>query len=110
MEELTRRQIRYICFRLQTEVRGGVSVKDIKEAKEVKAHMESQADFGGWEKFGVTWDVDEKAHLVVVTRKKSLESEWDAVVEKEVHDLPLPEVEESDVVKEAKGFFGKLTK
>ena len=93
MDELTRRQIRYICFRLQIEAEGGNKAKKdngpLKFIDEIKEHMETQADFGGWEKFGKTWDVDEKAPLVVVIRTSSIQTEWDKVVEAEAKELPV---------------------
>ncbi len=91
MDKLTRRNIRYICFRLKTEALEGIeAVGDgiMEHVAEVKEHMADQSDFGGWEKFGVTWDVDEKAHLVVVLLKRSHESAWNKVVAKQAKDLP----------------------
>jgi len=82
MEELTRRNIRYICFRLKSEMLGeSEAVGDgiMEHVLEVKEHMESQDKFGGWDKFGITWDVDEISFLVVVALTKSLESEWNNV-------------------------------
>ena len=93
MDELTRRKIRYICFRLQIEAEGGNKAKKdngpLKFIDEIKEHMETQADFVGWEKFGKTWDVDEKAPLVVVIRTSSIQTEWDKVVEAEAKELPV---------------------
>jgi len=94
MENLTRRNIRYICFRLQTAEKGGVSPPlDIKEgimrfAKEIQEHMQTQEGFGGWGKFAMTWDVDELSPWVVVRRKSSIYSEWNRTVEREARDLP----------------------
>jgi len=91
MNNLTRRNIRYICFRLQTEASGGdASIGNgiMTHAKEIKKHMESQSNFGGWKNFGITWDVDNKAFLVVVLLTKSIESEWNIVVESEAKELP----------------------
>jgi len=93
MEELTRRQIRYICFRLQTEAEGGPKAKPdkgfMKSVKEVKLHMEKQDDFGGWENFAKTWDVDEKSYLVVVQRKSSIQSNWNEVLKREAKEIPI---------------------
>lgn len=94
MNDLTRRNVRYICFRLRTEALGGVKATGdgiLTHVQEIKDHMSEQSYFGGWEKFGVTWDVDEKAYLVVVLLIKSLESEWNAVVKENAIDLPTPE-------------------
>lgn len=94
MEELTRKQVRYICFRLQTEKVGGAKASPTDSAvmsyvEEIKAHMESQIGFDGWENFTVTWDVGEKAYFVVRLLKRSAESVWNDVLEKEARDLPL---------------------
>ena len=93
MDELTRRQIRYICFRLQIEAEGGNKAKKdngpLKFIDEIKEHIETQADFGGWEKFGKTWDVDGKAPLVVVIRTSSIQTEWNKIVETEAKELPI---------------------
>lgn len=91
MTSLTRSKIRYICFRLQSEKIDGIPLsKDgaLKYAIDVKEHMEDQDYFGGWEKFGKTWDVDEKAPLVVIPLKKSLESEWNSILNKTAKPLP----------------------
>lgn len=93
MKNLTRRQIRYICFRLRSAANGGPQIEQeetgvMSYVDQVKEHMESQKDFGGWNKFGKTWDVDEKAHFVVVLRLKSIDSEWDTVIEENAIDFP----------------------
>jgi hypothetical protein len=97
MEELTRRQVRYICFRLLQEADGGNKAKGIKFLDEVKDHLEDEENFGGWDKFGKTWDVDEKAPLVAVLRKTSIASEWTKVLKKEAHDLPVAKEIEKEV-------------
>lgn len=93
MKDLTRRQIRYLCFRLQTEADGGAPADPAEGGvmsliEEVKDHMESQDDFGGWNMFAKTWDVDENSPLVVVKRTSSIYSEWNKVLKKESKDLP----------------------
>lgn len=93
MEELKRSNIRYICFRLKTESEGGPKASQtdtgvMSHVAEVKEHMEPQDGFGGWEKFGVTWDVDQISPWVVVRRKTSLETEWNKVVAKNARELP----------------------
>jgi hypothetical protein len=93
LDQLTRRNIRYLCFRIKAEECGGEKAAGdgiLSHLDEVKEHMSDQSDFGGWDKFGVTWDVDEKAHLVVVRLKRSLESEWIAVIKKNAIDFPKP--------------------
>lgn len=93
MKDLTRRQIRYICFRLQTEAEGGNKALTEKTGVmslvgKVKAHMESQDDFGGWKMFAKTWDVDEKSPLVVVKRTSSIYTDWNNVLKKGAKDFP----------------------
>jgi hypothetical protein len=100
MDNLTRHQVRYICFRIQTEATGGASTEELEFVDEIKAHFEQQADFGGWEKFGKTWDVDEKAHLVAVLLKSSLETNWNAEVRKSAKDLPIQEKKQEVEVQE----------
>lgn len=95
MKNLTKRQIRYICFRLQTEADGGNPALPEDRAPmsfvdKVKKHMESQDDFGGWKMFAKTWDVDEKSPLVVIPRISSIYSDWNNVMKKEAKDLPTP--------------------
>ncbi len=94
MKDLTRRNIRYICFRLQTEAEGGASATPeetgiMSYVDEVKEHLESQAEFGGWKKFAKTWDVDEKAQLVAVNRSSSIQSDWNNVLKKAAKLLPV---------------------
>ena len=93
MEELTRSNIRYICFRLKTESEGGPKASPagtgvMSHVVEIKEHMEPQEFFGGWDKFGVTWDVDGISPLVIIRRKTSLETEWNKVVAKQARDIP----------------------
>ncbi len=93
MDKLTRRNIRYICFRLQTEAQGGAKAKKEDEGimqyvDEVKEHMESQDDFGGWDKFGKTWDVDDKSPLVAVKRTSSIQTAWNKILKEEAKELP----------------------
>jgi len=93
MEELTRSNIRYICFRLKTESEGGPKASPtdagvMSHVAEVKEHMEPQDGFGGWDKFGITWDVDKISPLVVMRRKTSLETEWNKVVNANARELP----------------------
>jgi hypothetical protein len=96
LEKLSRRQIRYICFRLQNEAGGGAVAtpngnisQDAIET--VKKHMEFQEGFGGWERFGKTWDVDEGSTLVVVRLKSSIYSDWNKILRDEAKDLPRKE-------------------
>jgi hypothetical protein len=94
MDKLTRRNIRYICFRLQTEAEGGPKAKPdqggiMSNVLMVKKRLEAQEEFGGWKKFAKTWDVGEKETLVAVSRFSSIQNDWNKVLKKEAKDLPL---------------------
>jgi len=108
MDNLTRRNIRYICFRIQTEAEGGnkATVEEtgvMSHVEEVKKHMEEQEEFGGWNKFAKTWDIDEKAKLVAVNRTSSIQSEWNKVLKKQAKNLPVaPKKEVSQTLASAK--------
>lgn len=95
MDKLTRRQIRYICFRLQIEAEGGNKAQPdklhLRFVDEVKKHMEGQSEFDGWKNFGKTWDVGNKAPLVIVSRTSSIQTEWNKVLEKEAKEFPVEE-------------------
>ena len=94
MNNLTRHDVRYICFRLQTETDGGAKAKLEKTGvmsyvDKIRKQMESQEEFGGWKKFGKTWDVDEKAKLVAVNRTSSIQSDWNKTLKKQAKELPV---------------------
>lgn len=98
LDTLNKRQVRYLCFRLQTEALGGSKATKEKNGimsfvDEIKDHMESQDDFGGWPKFAKTWDVDEKSPLVTVKRSSSIQTEWNKVLREEAKELPIAAVE-----------------
>lgn len=104
MDNLTRRNIRYICFRIQTEALGGSAATKTGEGimqyvDEIKEHMEGQDDFGGWDKFAKTWDVDEKSPLVVVSRISSVQNDWNKILKKEVKELPQKKLLQNDLKK-----------
>lgn len=93
MENLTRRQIRYLCFRIQTEADGGDAATAessgvMSFVDEVRENMEPQSGFDGWKMFAKTWDVDEDSPLKVVKRTSSIYTDWNHVLEKEVKELP----------------------
>ena len=99
MDKLTRRQIRYVCFRYQNEATGGVSVAKVRGIslsvmKKIASHMVDQDGFDTWENFGKTWDVGEKAPLVVMTRTSSIQSEWNKSLKNESKELPIEKIEE----------------
>lgn len=93
LSDLNRRQLRYICFRLQTEATGGV--KALPEdtgpmllVSEIKSNYEEQDDFGGWNNFAKTWDIDVKSPLVAVLRTSSIYTDWNKVLKAEAKELP----------------------
>jgi len=87
---MTRREIRYWFFRFKTEMEvGGASATDAPP--DLKEHYESHPHFGGWEKFGMTWDLDEKDVEVIVPLRYSLEQEWNRQVAALARDLPVSE-------------------
>ncbi len=93
IENLTRRQIRYLCFRLQTEIEGGNKATEeetgiMSYVNLIKEHLEDQDDFGGWPNFAKTWDVDQKSPLVTIRRTNSIHSEWNRVLRKLAKELP----------------------
>ena len=93
MKDLTRRQIRYICFRLQTEAEGSNKAAPEKTGimnlvDEIKEHIEMQEDFEGWKMFAKSWDVDQNSPLVVVKRNSSIYTDWNNVLKKEAKSLP----------------------
>lgn len=95
MKDLTRRQIRYICFRLQNEAEGlskAIPQKTgvMQYVDKIKEHMEEQDDFGGWKMFAKTWDVDEKSPLVVIKRTSSIYTDWNKILKKGAKDMPTP--------------------
>lgn len=109
MNNLTRHDVRYICFRLQTEAEGGAKAKLEKTGvmsyvDKIKKQMESQEEFGGWKKFAKTWDVDEKAKLVAINRTSSIQSDWNKILKKQAKDLPIV-----PSGSEKKGFWDRLT-
>ena len=98
IEDLTRREVRYLCFRLQTEAEGGNQATQENEGlmsfvNLIKEHLGDQDDFGGWPKFAKTWDVDQKSPLVTVKRSNSIHSEWNKVLKSLAKDLPGSEPE-----------------
>lgn len=80
-KELTRRQIRYLLFRLRTQEIGGAKAPT-KLPRGFKKSFTEQPKFRGWASFGVTWDVAEKpdSPWTIVFRDKSLEQEWNEVL------------------------------
>lgn len=85
---MTRRQTRYWFFRLHQvalEVEG-VSTEDIPEG--FAAEWEAHPYFGGWENFGVSWDLAPDSADTIVPLRYSLEQEWNREVSASARDLP----------------------
>ena len=101
---MTRKQIRYLLFRLKTQTESGVETP--KLPKGFRKSFTTQKKFQGWTSFGVTWDVggripnednphsdttsEEESAWTVVMRDKSLDELWNDQLEKSL--TPLEEV------------------
>ena len=99
---MNRKDIRYLMFRLKTEVEGGNIAPELP--KGFKKTFETQKKFQGWLSFGVTWDVggrvlteenpnadttsDENSFWTIVLRNESLDEAWNKVLEKVVVEIP----------------------
>lgn len=100
---MTRKQIRYLLFRLKTQTDEGLDTPKLN--KGFKKSFESQKKFQGWSSFGVTWDVGgrilnddnpihdttsiEESPWTIVLRDKSLDEAWNDVLRKVVPELPI---------------------
>lgn len=95
-EELARRKIkrqaRYWCFRLKTEVEGGALAEGCPAL--FKEYIEELPGFGGWKNFAVTWDIEGSNPFKVYQRDFSVWEEWDAVMRRVAKPLPGTEEEE----------------
>ena len=94
MENLTRSQVRYYCFRIQTELASGTDAGNIPDG--LKEHIESQDFFQSWEEFGETWDISEAKKgkiftnpLDVTLRTYGIQEEWQRTIEREARELPI---------------------
>jgi len=85
-EELSRRQIRYWCFRFKTEAEGGPPATGAPRG--LRQRLEGEDAFEGWRKFAITWDVDEDEPLVVIPRNFSVWEDWDRTLRRVVKPLP----------------------
>ena len=82
-KELTKRQIRYLLFRLRTEELGGAKAPT-KFPRGFKKTFTDQSKFRGWVGFSVSWDVDDDSPWTIVFREKSIEEEWNAILKEKV--------------------------
>lgn len=88
-KELPRRRLRYWCYRLRNAATGGAKSEGIP--KGLQPHYERLASFeplGGWAGFGNTWDLGQEDPLTIVTRRFSVEEEWNATLRQVVPELP----------------------
>jgi len=86
---MTRRQIRYWFFRFHA-----VAVGDDKSITTDDAppgfseEWEAHPYFGGWDKFGINWDLAPGSTSIIVPLRYSLESEWNREVSASARELP----------------------
>lgn len=92
IQELTRRQIRYLLFRLGTQEEGGSGLQDCAiAAAVVKDHFEQSIwlqRMGGFREFGSKWDVNEDEGLTIIPLDMPLVERWHSDIEGNVKDLP----------------------
>src|SRR3990167_2444990 len=90
MNKLTKRQVRYWCFRFRTQYEGGVTADGAPIG--LMAHFESLEWFSSWKEFSLTWDVKEDFPLEIKRLKENAEEEWKKVVEKNAKTLPVKKI------------------
>jgi hypothetical protein len=88
LEDLTRRQARYWYFRFRTAAEAGAPAKGAPAG--LKKRLEAHPYFGGWEGFGITWDVGDDPFSPVPLRI-SLEVQWNTEAMASARELPKPE-------------------
>jgi len=92
---MTRRQIRYWFFRFRTELEpDGASAEGAPEG--LKEKYESHPYFGGWDNFGVTWDLDTDDTERIVPLRFSLEQQWNTEIASLARTLPLPDTSQNE--------------
>jgi hypothetical protein len=84
-----RRQVRYWLFRFRTAAEGGASAKGAPSG--LRERFEDHPHFGGWENYGVTWDVSDDDPSVLVPLRVSLEVQWNTEAMASARELPKPE-------------------
>jgi hypothetical protein len=87
-----RHNIRYACFRMQSEVCEGRTAEPEHHA--IAKTIEGLPGFGGWEKFADTWDVSTPDPITLVPRKWSIHQEWLQTMLRVAQ--PLPGVQDGD--------------
>lgn len=86
LSNLSKRQVRYWCFRFKTEADGIRSADGAPEG--LKNYFESLEWFTSWKDFTVTWDVVESSPLKMRRLKRSAEEEWNDVLAENARELP----------------------
>lgn len=103
---LSRRQLRYWCFRYRTEAEGGAPSTGAPRG--LREHYESQGAFRGWPEFGGAWDVDQKDPFLAVLRQFTVWEEWDATLRRVAVPFPGPTGNFVDKAKKANGGEGNV--
>jgi len=85
MNNLTKRQIRYWCFRFRTEVEGGAPASGAPAG--LKKHFEDIEWFSSWKDFSLVWDVKEDSPLEMIRLKENAEEVWRKVIEANAKEL-----------------------
>jgi len=83
---MTRRQVRYWLFRFRTEAEGGASSKGAPRG--LRKHYEDHPHFGGWDSFGMTWDISADDVEVIIPLRYTLEQAWNTEAYANAKDLP----------------------
>ena len=84
-EKMTKRQVRYLCYRLRTGAEKEEEVNDIPEG--FKEYFEEQDYFDSWINFAMTWDIDDK--LKAELRTYDEQTEWNSVMKRESVEMPI---------------------
>lgn len=87
MTKLTRHDVRYWCFRFRTAAEpGGNSAGGAPPG--LRKQFEKDPHFGGWENFGMTWDVATEDPYRIVPLRFTLEQTWNTEAYASARDLP----------------------
>ncbi len=73
---LTKRQLRYWCFRFRSSETSAVDALGAPEG--VREYYESLDWFPGWKTFGVTWDLHKDNPFLIVPLKEDPTAKWNA--------------------------------
>ena len=90
---LTRHTIRYWCFRFRTAAEpDGNSAKGAPLG--LRKQFEAHPHFGGWEEFGIKWDVAADDPYTIVPLRHSLDILWNTEMMASARELPVELVTE----------------